>query len=127
MLVHADGIDFVVLQPTWLAVTLFVALPAVFGALIGVVVDRVARADSWTRSGRRRWVLPLVAVACVPPVLVVLVLPVIVVGIGTLAADIDWLGRVRRSVPYVVAVSAVWLLIAVGGLMALVGDVRDLS
>jgi hypothetical protein len=30
-------------------------------------------------------------------------------------------------VPYVVTVSAVWLLIAVGGLMALVGDVRDLS
>ena len=42
MLIHAGGIDFRVLTPTWLAVGLFVALPALFGAVIGVVVDRVA-------------------------------------------------------------------------------------
>ena len=56
MLVHADGIDFTVLQPTWFAIGLFVALPAIFGVFIGVVVDAVGRPDSWTNRGRRKLV-----------------------------------------------------------------------
>ena len=39
MLVHGDGIDFRVLEPTWLAIGLFVLLPAIFGAVIGPVVE----------------------------------------------------------------------------------------
>ena len=41
ILVHADGIDYRLLKPTWFAIALFVALPALFGGLIGPVVDRV--------------------------------------------------------------------------------------
>ena len=63
MLVHADGIDFTVLKPTWFAIGLFVALPAVFGTFIGSFVDAAARPDSWTaRPGRRRWLVPLLLV-----------------------------------------------------------------
>ncbi len=42
LLVHADGIDFRLLKPTWFAITLFVALPALFATFIGPVVDRAA-------------------------------------------------------------------------------------
>ena len=36
MLVHADGIDFRALTPTWLAIGLFVALPFLFGVAIAM-------------------------------------------------------------------------------------------
>jgi hypothetical protein len=80
MLVHSDGIDFTVLQPTWLAVGLFVMLPACFGVVIGVAVDAVDRPDSWTRKGRRRWVLPLVLVTCFPQLV-----PIVAVAAAVLA------------------------------------------
>jgi len=66
ILVHADGVDYRVLKPTWLAIALFVALPAAFGWLIGPVADRVRRPDSWTRVGRRQWALPFAALVLFP-------------------------------------------------------------
>ncbi len=126
MLVHADGIDFQLLGPLWLAIGLFVALPAVFAVAMGVVVDRVASSDSWTNQGRRRWVVPLVFLGCFPPVLFVAVPAVLVLAV--------WV-PIQRSlsrgdgVPLGlrVAVRAVWLVIAIAGLVALVGDIGDLA
>src|SRR5829696_4411584 len=40
MLIHADGVDFRALTPTWLAIGLFVALPATFALAVAVAVDR---------------------------------------------------------------------------------------
>jgi hypothetical protein len=34
LLVHADGVDFTVLSPRWLAVGMFIAIPAAFGAAL---------------------------------------------------------------------------------------------
>jgi hypothetical protein len=67
MLVHADGIDFTQLTPKWLAIGLFVALPAVFGKFIGPAFDAVSAPDSWAATGRRRWLIPVIAIACFPP------------------------------------------------------------
>ena len=39
-LVHTDGIDFVLLQPVWVSVLAFVALPALYGALLTVVAEQ---------------------------------------------------------------------------------------
>jgi len=124
MLIHADGIDFRVLKPTWLAVGLFVALPALFGAVIGVVVDRVSAIA--VPPGWRRWALPTVLVAAFP-------LSIVMVGIAAVALAV-W-GPVRRGLdspgglptPAGLGVRAVWLLIALAGLAALVGDVRALT
>ncbi len=44
MLVHTDGIDFRLLQPAWLAIALFVAIPGVYASLLTVVSERVLRA-----------------------------------------------------------------------------------
>ena len=51
LLLHADGIDFTVLKPTWLAIGLFIAVPALFGLAIGPAVDRIGRPGSWTTRG----------------------------------------------------------------------------
>jgi hypothetical protein len=124
MLIHADGIDFRFLKPTWLAVGLFVALPALFGAVIGVVVDRVSAIA--VPPGWRRWAIPAVLIGAFP-------FTVNLVGVAAVVLAV-WV-PVRRGLGSAgelpklagIGVRAVWLLIALAGLAALVGDVRALT
>jgi hypothetical protein len=127
MLVHGDGVDFIVLKPTWLAIGLFVALPGLFGILIGASVDSVSRSDSWTARGRRRWLLPLAAVGCFPLSAIFLLPSIAVLGIWELTRDATLVRRVRGARLYALTVRAIWLVIAVGGLVALVNDVNALA
>jgi hypothetical protein len=60
LFVHADGIDFRLLEPRGLAVALFVALPAAYGFAMGSLVERlVPRAASSTARGWFLGLLPL--------------------------------------------------------------------
>ena len=124
MLIHADGVDFTVLKPTWLAIGLFIALPAAFGALIGPAVDSVSAPASSTVRGRRRWALPILLVACFPPTLMLLPF-----AAAMLVASM----ALRRAFPRVVpasvrfAMQAIWLSIALVGLVALVGDIQAIA
>jgi hypothetical protein len=127
MLVHADGIDFTLLQPTWLAIGLFVALPGLFGTLIGPAVDAISRPDSWTIRGRRRWMLPLIAVACFPPSLLAVLVASVIFGVWEIASDFQLVGRVRQAPLYALTVRFLWLLVAVVGLVALINDTRALA
>ena len=123
MLIHADGIDFTLLGPTWLAVGLFIVLPGVFGALIGSSVDAVGRSDSWTTRGRRRWVLPLAAIACFPPTALLVLFASVIVGVGVVVGDLGPTQRMRRAPLCALGVRSLWFLIAVAGLIALVNDI----
>jgi hypothetical protein len=127
MLVHADGIDFTLLKPTWLAIGLFVALPGLFGIFIGSAVDTVSKPDSWTAQGRRRWLLPVIAVGCFPltaPFLFFAFLLLWIWAVADMAAlTHDW----RRIPWYSVTVRSIWLFIAVAGLVALVKDIEALT
>jgi hypothetical protein len=38
--VHTDGIDFHLLEPTWLAAALFIAIPGIYAALLHVIGER---------------------------------------------------------------------------------------
>ena len=127
VLVHADGIDFTLLQPTWLAIGLFVALPGLFGTLIGPAVDATSRPDSWTIRGRRRWMLPLISVACFPPSLLVVLVASVFVGVWLIISDLELVQRVRRAPLYALTVRFLWLLVAVLGLVALISDTRALA
>ena len=124
MLVHADGIDFRVLKPAWLAVGLFVVLPAVFGAAIAAAVDHVAALG--VPRGRQGWTLPVVLVGAFPFVIVW-------VGIAAVVLVV-WVPVRREFGPAIrlpwgvrVAVRGAWLAVALLGLAALVGDVRALA
>ena len=127
MLVHADGIDFTVLKPTWLAIGLFVALPCLFGTLIGAFVDAVQRPDSWTARGRRRWILPLVGVVCFPATLFFLVLALILLVVWVVVKNAGLVRLVRRIPAHTLVIRSLWLLIAIAGLVALVADITELT
>ena len=124
MLIDADGIDFRVLKPTWLAVLLFVALPALFGAVIGVVVDRVSA--NAAEHGWRRWVLPTVPVGAFPPAIVVVgIAAVVLTAWVPVRRGLESTGGLPKAAG--LGVRAAWLMIALLGLAALVGDVRALA
>jgi hypothetical protein len=127
MLVHADGVDFRVLEPTWFAIGLFVILPGLFGTFIGPVVDRVASDDSWTRHGRRRWALPVVSLLMFPPSIVIVPFVAVLATALLACREIDGVERVRASIPYGLAVRALWLGVALLGLVALLGDIVDVA
>jgi hypothetical protein len=59
MLVHVEGVDFT-LQPTWLAIAMFVAIPAAYAALLTSIGERWIAPDNRFITGAR-WVagLPL--------------------------------------------------------------------
>lgn len=125
MIIHADGTDFTVLEPLWLAVALFVGLPALFGWVIGAVVDSVDGPGSWTRRGRLRWALPLLLLLAVP----LAILPGIV-----MAALVAALLPLRRELLGVLTsgvggnvLRALFLGIAVLAFLALGSDLRDLD
>jgi hypothetical protein len=70
-ILHADGVDFNLLEPTWLAVAMFVAIPAGGAALMAAWVERW---DGWWFTQRRRTI-----VATLPTlILVPLILPIAV-------------------------------------------------
>jgi hypothetical protein len=127
MLVHADGVDFTQLKPTWLAIALFVALPGLFGTLIGPAVATVQRPDSWTTRGRRRWLLPVIAVLLVPPAIFVVGIVVIVVTVLTAFGANPALRNVRSTRTFGLMIRVGWMTIAVAGLAALINDIRQLS
>jgi hypothetical protein len=93
--VHPDGIDFVLLQPLWLAIALFVALPALYGVAMSVLVERGLRRADQGRGGRLWFLglLPLLALGLFGPTGIALLV---------LIAGAWWLGR---SAP---AVAAFW-------------------
>lgn len=79
LLVHVDGVDFT-LEPTWLAIVMFVAIPGVYAAFLTVLSER------WVRAGSRFmtanvWLtlVPLLLWTPIAPLLGVLVLGWVVV------------------------------------------------
>lgn len=127
MLVHSDGVDFTQLQPTWLAIAVFVMLPGVFGAFIGPTVEAVARPASWTAHGRARWLIPLAAIVCFPPTLFVVGVAWAVAAVLTTVAAFTAVEHLRSTRVFATLIRAAWLTIAITGLLALVVDIGELT
>jgi len=96
LVIRPDGIDFTLLDPLWLAVALFVLLPAAYGVALSVLTERFVRS---ARGRRSRWlaVLPLggMVLAGGLPGLVVLLL----LGLGVVANRAGRVARLWRSAP----------------------------
>lgn len=123
--VHADGVDFRLLQPVWLAVGLFVLVPTVYVAILSLVSERLLARGDGLPAGL--WVPGLVA--WVVTVVLLPLLLALVVGRAALWA----LGRTdpgrrvltSRTAPWLVRLAlAVMFVVAV---VDIAGDVRLLT
>ncbi len=71
MLVHTDGVDFQLLEPTWLGIALFVAIPGVYAALLTLLAEGLLSADGWwARVPLLPALAPLLLLSPVAPLLV---------------------------------------------------------
>ena len=112
-IVHEDGVDFTVLEPAALAVTLFVLLPGAAAAVVVLLVERWSRLEPWSD---RRLAVGLSAAALAGTFALVVAA---VVAAGALALRTARLDRVvaRLATPAVpaalVVVTAVsaWVLL----------------
>jgi len=127
MLLHADGVDFSLLTPTWLAISVFIALPGLFGIAIGVVVDRCGRTDPQPVAGRRRRALPVLLLVCFPGTLLVVPVVAVIEALCLAGRRSTRLSKIRASAIYRLGPRLVWLSIAVTGLVATVRDVRAIT
>jgi hypothetical protein len=125
MVIVPGGIDFTFLEPTWLAVALFVGLPVVSGILLTLAVDLVATPESWTGRGRTAWLLPVVLLALVPPAALVLV-PVVLIVAVLLPLRRLLLKPLLGSRVGTLAVRGAFLVIPVLSFMALGQDLAEL-
>jgi hypothetical protein len=126
MVIVPGGIDFTFLQPTWLAVALFVGLPVVSGILLTLAVDLVATPESWTGRGRTAWMLPVVLLALVPPAALVLA-PVVLIVAVLLPLRRLLLRPLLGSRVGTLVVRGAFLVIPVLSFMALGQDLAELS
>jgi hypothetical protein len=125
MVIHADGIDFRVLEPTWLAVAMFVAVPAVFAFVLVYAVDAVAVPGHWTSRGHLAWAIPVGVLALVPfAALTTLFVAAAVALLLPLRRAL--LPRIQASPVAMTAFRAVFLVIPVLSLLALREDVTAL-
>ncbi len=127
LLLHADGIDFRVLQPTWLAMGVFVALPALFGLAIGPAVDRIGRPGSRTRRRRTRWLLPVALVALFPLTVFVLAIATGILALWLLIRPVRDVEGLRSSMVSGLMVRVLWLAVAALGTAALVSDIAAIT
>lgn len=76
VVIRPGGLDFTLLAPKWLAILMFVLLPACYGAVMALLVERLLSAAESSRFLGWAWALiPLVAVLALgPPGFVVLVI-----------------------------------------------------
>ena len=124
LLVHADGVDFTLLEPVWLAIAIFVAIPTVFGAVIGPLVNQWDPTDAWVNQGRwRRRLIPIAVVAFAFIALpVVLIAGAVMVG-WTQADRVPAIHRARTSPLLMDLLRAAWIAVAATGMATLVRDI----
>jgi hypothetical protein len=118
VMVHEDGPDFTLLEPTWAAIALTLSVPLVYLLVVPPLVDRaVRRVDEqdarrpWLLAGLAPWVVPLLPVA-----------GLLVAGwVGLRAVATHGSATVRRAAPW--AARAVLVVLFGLGLANLVGEV----
>lgn len=132
-LVHADGIDFRLLDPLYLTVGLFMLIPAGWAATVVILIDRWRRDGSWAdRLPLPLLVLPLPVLVAMaigdgggPALLVLLlvaVLGLLVIGVASGRLVLPWLGSIGN-----VAGWAVLGWVAVLGSLNLAHDLAALT
>jgi hypothetical protein len=119
-IVHSDGVDFNLLEPTALAIAMFVAIPAGGGWLMAYFIDRW---QPWWAKNKRRTALASVAVVPVALAGVGIVPGVVIVAIAVVAV-LAQVGALRIIATHVAVRGAVCLGLGALTVLALV-DLSD--
>jgi hypothetical protein len=121
VLISPDGPDFTILDPHWLPVVLFLAIPAVFIALLTLLADHWLAADSWfaTASIRKLAAVLLVWI----PAGVLIVLLGIAIGVGVAWREMAPRSRHWSSSGPMWAARATLGIIGIWALIELVSDI----
>lgn len=115
-----DGIDLLVLEPTWLAIAGFVALPALAGLLISLAVERGATIPAWS-LGRRH------LLALIPAVVGFVALPLLLLG-GAVAALARHILPLERAAPLArVVVPGFLIFVLVVSALGLIDDIGTVT
>jgi hypothetical protein len=123
--IRPDGIDFTLLEPLPLAVAMYVALPAAYGAALSVLLER-----SFARPAPKGWPALLGLVLLTPFVLTGLRSPVEIAlgGLALAAAFLfarSWLEAVWTSRPVTWLARAGILAVTALAVVVLIGDIAD--
>ena len=123
ILISPDGVDFTLLEPHWLAVALFIAIPAIGAGLIAWLTELYPR--FWWRKRKLTVLAGLAAV----PVLIAFPLPLFALFVGAIwFLAMQW--PAARSMPAWqparIAAIAVFGIIVLLGLLNLTSDVREI-
>jgi hypothetical protein len=121
LVIKDEGIDFHALKPTWLAIALFIAVPAIVGAVLPRVADAVATRGPSSRSWLALGVLQLVFF----PSAVMSVIVAIVMVPG-LALRRTLLEPIQRSQVAMWLFRAAFMFFPVAGTLMLAQDIRAL-
>ena len=125
MLIHTDGIDFILLKPAYLPIAMFVAVPAIFVVFLTVLVERWMAPDGWfMRAPRTKLLACLLLWIPLAPVLMILVLGWMVgASLRQVPLVRDWLRRPLLPWTARLALTAFF----VERLLALTSDVMALT
>jgi hypothetical protein len=104
--VHTDGVDYLLLDPLWLAVAFFVLLPAAAGLCMALAIERLEAV-----TGSARWQVPAAGVATVATFAVPLAVGGALLALGRAPAlrrlaDRPWLRGLALAIALVIAVVA---------------------
>jgi hypothetical protein len=122
--IEPDGVDFTLLDPLWLAVALFVALPAGFGWLLAELAERRLGGEHGLRKSNVAAVIVFVVVGFLG------VVPLLLIPIAALCvlAGRRWpgLGAAVDSAPVTWGVRALLLAVAAASAAGLATDVSEI-
>jgi len=128
LLVSPDGVDFTRLSPRWLAVALFVTIPATFGLLCPPVIDVTLRSGGWASRAPGWLVTAPLAVFLFPPLLILIGIPTATVLFAQqMMMRSPRLQAIARHIVTWWAIRFAWGTVALLGVVQLAQDALALS
>jgi hypothetical protein len=125
VIIHSDGVDFKLLEPTALAIAMFIAIPAAGAWLMAYLVDRW---DPWWTKNWRRTAIASIAILPVAIGGIGIVVGLVIVAAAVIASvtQIRVLHRVARHVVLRGAVCLGLAALTTVAIVDLSGDVTTL-
>ncbi len=117
--------DFSLLDPSWFAVSAFVALPALFGFLVAVVVDRLDHSAIWARQ-LPLWLICLSALAATLAQPVVLLMAAVGFATALTIRTNNWAHQIWASKAVTRTGELLFAVLVSWGLVSLAHDVTSI-